>query len=62
LLLLVLALCWLVVCLGVGVVLILGMRQQYYREVYMISFLNSEMILRSKRVESFLYSLSKSSS
>jgi hypothetical protein len=37
------------------------MKRQYVKEVYMITFLSEEMIVKSKRVESFLDSLSKSS-
>jgi len=59
-LLLVLAVCWTAVCFIVGVIVIMGMKQQYFKEVYMITFLNYEMIMKSKRVESFLDSLSKS--
>jgi len=35
------------------------MQRQYFREVYMITFLNTDMITKNKRVESYLQSLGK---
>jgi hypothetical protein len=43
----------------VGVIVICGMKEQYLREVYMLTFLNDFMIIKNKRVESYLESLSK---
>ena len=53
--------CWWAATALVGIGIILKMKQQYFKEVYMLTFLNSEMILNNKRVESFLDSINKSS-
>ncbi len=53
---------WGVVCCVLGVRIIVGMKEEYFKEVFMITFLNNEMILRNKRVESFIESISKTNS
>lgn len=50
---------WWAVTFLVGLGMLLAMKQQYFKEVYMLTFLNSEMILNNKRVESFLDSINK---
>lgn len=37
-----------------GIFIICAMKEQYLREVYMLTFLNDLMILKNKRVESYL--------
>jgi len=61
LLMLILAVSWALVSLMMGMGIVLNMKKQYFKEIYMITFLNSDMILKNKRVESFLDTLSKSS-
>jgi len=50
---------WSVVSFGIGLALTLGMKQQFFKEVYILTFLNEEMLLKNKRVESYLDNLSK---
>jgi hypothetical protein len=50
---------WGVICFVVGWGIIVRMKKSYFRQVFMITFLNSEMILKNKRVESFLDALAK---
>jgi len=50
---------WALVTMAVGLYMILKLRNQYIREVYMLSFLSSEMINNNKRMESFVESLHK---
>lgn len=50
-----------VVALILGLYLINYMKKLYFREINIVSFLNNEMISKSKRVESFLDMLTKSS-
>lgn len=38
----------------IGFVIICGMKKQYLKEVYMLTFLNDFMIIKNKRVESYL--------
>lgn len=45
---------WGIVCCIVGLMIILKMKEEYFKEVFMITFLNNEMIIKNKRVESFL--------
>ncbi len=49
---------WVLLTFIVGLIIIASLRGQYFSEVYMITFLNREMIFGNKRVESFLNSLS----
>lgn len=35
------------------------MKKLYFKEIIIVSFLNNEMIMKNKRVESFLEMLSK---
>ena len=44
----------------VGLWLIYGMKKKYLKEVYMLTFLNEAMIMKNKRIESYLDSLIKS--
>jgi hypothetical protein len=41
---------WGVVCFVVGFGVIMLMKRSYFKEVFMITFLNNEMILKNKRV------------
>ena len=52
---------WFGVCLVVGLAVLLRMRLRYFKEIYMITFLNQEMVLGNKRVESFLVTITKNS-
>jgi hypothetical protein len=54
--------CWWVLTFLAGLIIILSLKRQYFKEVYMLTFLNNEMIMNNKRVESFLDSINKSSS
>ncbi len=38
----------------IGFVIICSMKKQYLKEVYMLTFLNDFMIIKNKRVESYL--------
>jgi len=44
------SLVWGVFSLVVGFAIILRMKNQYFKEVFTITFLNSEMVVRNKRV------------
>jgi hypothetical protein len=59
LLLFVVSLLWGVACCVYGFRAVLRMKEEYFREVFMITFLNSEMIVKNKRVESFLQFIAK---
>lgn len=50
---------WGILSLAIGLILVLKLKSGYFRDVFMITFLNSEMVLKNKRVESFLDSLAK---
>lgn len=52
---------WWIVTVIVGTIFILGMKKQYFKEVYMLTFLNNDMLMNNKRVESFIDSISKTS-
>jgi TM2 domain-containing membrane protein YozV len=45
---------WGVLCCIFGFGIVLRMKEGYFKEVFMITFLNNEMIVKNKRVESFL--------
>jgi hypothetical protein len=49
-----------VVCAILGLVIIHGMKKKYLNEVYMLTFLNESMIIKNKRIESYLDALLKS--
>ena len=51
---------WFLLSFEVGIAVICLMKRQYFREVYMITFLNTDMITKNKRVESYLQSLARS--
>jgi hypothetical protein len=53
---------WGILCFILGFWVVVRMKQSYFREVFMITFLNNEMILKNKRVESFLELIAKSAS
>ena len=42
-----------------GFWLILRMKERYFKEIFMITFLSNDMITKNKRVESFLESIAK---
>ena len=42
-----------------GFWLILRMKERYFKEVFMITFLSNDMVAKNKRVESFLESIAK---
>ena len=50
---------WSAVSFGIGLILTFRMKKQFFKEVYILTFLNDEMLLKNKRVESYLDSLSK---
>ena len=50
---------WSAVNFGIGLILTFRMKKQFFKEVYILTFLNDEMLLKNKRVESYLDSLSK---
>lgn len=50
---------WGIICFVLGWGVIVRMKRSYFKQVFMITFLNSEMILKNKRVESFLDALAK---
>jgi len=50
---------WGVLCFSCGLLLTLHMKKQFFKEVYILTFLNEEMLMTNKRVESYLSSLSK---
>lgn len=41
---------WGIVCFLIGLVIMLTMKEGYFKEVFMITFLNNGMIVRNKRV------------
>lgn len=50
---------WSAISLALGLVVIIAMKKQFFKEVYIITFLNDEMVMKNKRVESYLETLSK---
>lgn len=54
--------CWWFATAVIGIVMLLKMKSQYFKQAYMLTFLNNEMLTNNKRVESFLDSINKSSS
>jgi len=44
----------------VGSFIILKMKKQYRNEVYMLNFLNREMVSNNKRIQSFINDISAS--
>lgn len=42
-----------------GFWLILAMKERYFKELFMITFLSTDMLTKNKRVESFLESVAK---
>ena len=50
---------WGVVSCILGFWLILRMKERYFKEVFMITFLSNDMVAKNKRVESFLESVAK---
>lgn len=52
---------WGLICFLIGLVIMLTMKEGYFKEVFMITFLNNGMIIKNKRVESFLDSIAKNS-
>ena len=53
---------WGVVSCILGFWLILRMKERYFKEVFMITFLSNDMVAKNKRVESFLESVAKNES
>jgi hypothetical protein len=53
------SLLWGAISCLIGFLLILRMKVRYFKEVFMITFLNNEMITKNKRVESFLELIAK---
>lgn len=51
---------WGVTSFLLGFWLILWMKERYFKELFMITFLNNDMITKNKRVESFLEAIAKS--
>jgi hypothetical protein len=41
---------WIFVTLIVGIIIVRQMKNQYIHEAYMVTFLNSEMTMKNKRV------------
>jgi hypothetical protein len=37
------------------------MKKQFFKEVYILTFLNDEMVMKNKRVESYLENITKNS-
>ena len=50
---------WGVFSFLLGFWLILRMKERYFKEVFMITFLSNDMVAKNKRVESFLESVAK---
>lgn len=48
-----------IICGIVGFFIIYEMKKKYLREVYMLTFLNEAMIIKNKRIESYLDALLK---
>ena len=53
---------WGVFTFLLGFWLILRMKERYFKEVFMITFLSNDMVAKNKRVESFLESVAKNES
>jgi hypothetical protein len=58
-LMLVASVLWGLACFVCGFGIILRMKRAYFKEVFMITFINNEMMLKNKRVESFLDLIAK---
>jgi len=47
---LVILLIWSVISFGIGLVVTFRMKRQFFKEVYILTFLNDEMLMKNKRV------------